>query len=206
MRLYCVRHGQSEANVLQVISNRDQPHPLTELGRQQAAQLAQSLRDLPIAKIYASPILRARQTAEIVSAALHVPVDYADGLREPDCGVMEGRSDEAAWAEHRRVIEAWLDAHDYDARIDGGESFNAVRARFAPWLDRVEAAHAPTADSILVITHGLLIYTMLSITLINADTVFAAWPPIPNTGVIIVERQPGGWVCVDWCGRTIPLN
>ena len=203
MRLYCVRHGQSEANVLQVISNRDQPHPLTELGRQQAAQLAQSLRDVPIAKIYASPILRARQTAEIVSAALRVPVDYADGLREPDCGVMEGRSDEAAWAEHRRVTEAWLDAHDYDARIDGGESFNDVRARFAPWLDRVAAAHAPTADSILVITHGLLIYTMLSVTLVNADAVFAEWRPIPNTGMIVIERMAADWVGVEWCGERL---
>ncbi len=206
MRLYFVRHGQSEANVLRVISNRDLPHPLTEVGREQAAQLAQSLTGIGFARIYASPILRARQTAEIVSAALGLPFELTAALREPDCGVMEGRADEAAWAEHHRVTEAWLGAHDYEARIEGGESFNDVRARFAPWLDRVAAEYAHTPESILVITHGLLIYTMLSITLLNADAVLAQWPPIPNTGVIIVERQPGGWACVDWCGQTIPVN
>jgi len=200
MRLYFVRHGQSEANVLKVISNRGLMHPLTELGRAQAAQLAQSLADVDFARIYASPILRARQTAEIVSTALHVPVDYVDGLREPDCGIMEGRSDEVAWAEHHRVTEAWLNAHDYDARIEGGESLNDVRARFALWLDRVVAEYAFTADSILAITHGMLIYTMLSVTLVNAKTVFAESSPIPNTGTVIVERQPMGWVCVEWCG------
>lgn len=200
MRLYFVRHGQSEANVLQVISNRDLPHPLTEVGREQAAQLAQSLAGIGLARIYASPILRARQTAEIVSAALGQPFEIADALREPDCGEMEGRADEVAWAEHRRVTEAWLEARDADAHIEGGESLNAVRARFAPWLDRLAAEYAHTAESILIITHGLLLYTMLSNILINADTVFAEWRPIPNTGTIIVEWTPAGWVGVEWCG------
>lgn len=111
MRLYFARHGQSEANVLEVISNRGLVHPLTDLGRQQAAELAQSLASVPIARIYSSPLLRAVQTAEIVSATLHVPLEIADALREPDCGIMEGRSDDAAWDEHRRVWHAWLEDH-----------------------------------------------------------------------------------------------
>lgn len=203
MKLYFVRHGQSEANVLQVISNRALPHPLTELGRQQAAQLAQSLLAIPFARLYTSPLLRARQTAEIVSAALRVPVDCVDGLREPDCGILEGRSDAAAWAEHHRVSTAWRVAHDYDARIEGGESFNDLRARFGPFLDRALAEYDHTSEAVLVITHGMLIYTMLSITLANAEATFAAWRPIPNTGTIIVERQPGGLICVEWCGVRI---
>ena len=68
MRLYFVRHGQSEANVQMVISNRDLFHPLTELGRQQAEALAQSLAEVPVAAIYSSPIVRAAQTAQIVAA------------------------------------------------------------------------------------------------------------------------------------------
>lgn len=203
MKLYFVRHGQSEANVLQVISNRALMHPLTELGRQQAAQLAQSLADIPFVRIYVSPLLRARQTAEIVSAALHVPVELVDGLREPDCGIMEGRSDEAAWAEHHRVSEAWLVARDYDTRIEGGESHNDLRARFVPFLDQVLTDYGHTSDSVLVISHGMLIYTMLSITLANAEAAFAEWRPIPNTGTIIVERQAAGWVGVEWCGVKI---
>ena len=49
MRLYFVRHGQSEANVLRVISNRDLPHHLTDMGRQQAEALARSLADVSLA-------------------------------------------------------------------------------------------------------------------------------------------------------------
>jgi probable phosphoglycerate mutase len=204
MQLYFARHGQSEANVLEVISNRGLVHPLTDLGQQQAAELAQSLAAVPIARIYSSPLLRAVQTAEIAAAALNVPFEIADALREPDCGIMEGRSDDAAWAEHRRVWNAWLADHNYDERIEGGESFNDIRARFVPFVDRLAAEHGETARPLLLISHGALIYTMLSITLVNAVAVFAEWRPIPNTGLIVVERQAAGWVCVDWCGVPAP--
>ena len=87
MRLYFVRHGQSVANVEMIISNRDLPHPLTELGRRQAEALAQSLVDVPLAAFHASPIMRARQTAQIVASIRGVPFEMADALREPDCGI-----------------------------------------------------------------------------------------------------------------------
>jgi broad specificity phosphatase PhoE len=203
MRLYFVRHGQSEANVLGVISNRGQIHPLTDLGRQQAAQMAQSLAAVPIVNIYSSPLLRAVQTAAIVSAALGVPFEVADPLREPDCGIMEGRSDDAAWAEHQRVWNAWLEGHNYDERIEGGESFNDMRARFVPFVDRLVAEHGETAHRLLFISHGTLIYAMLSIMLANAEATFAEWRPIPNTGLIVAERRAAGWVCVEWCGVKI---
>jgi broad specificity phosphatase PhoE len=200
MRLYFARHGQSEANILEVVSNRGRVHPLTGLGRQQAAQLAQALASVPIAKIYSSPLLRAIETAEIVSAALGLPFEIADALREPDCGIMEGRSDEAAWAEHRRIWTAWLEDHHYDEHLEGGESFNDVRARFEPFLDRLLVDHGQTSDQLLLISHGALIHTMLSITLANAKETFAEWRSIPNTGAIVVELRSSGLVCLDWCG------
>jgi broad specificity phosphatase PhoE len=200
MRLYFARHGQSEANILRVISNRGLVHPLTELGRPQAAELAQTLSRLSISKIYSSPLLRARQTAEIVAAALNLPVEITDALREPDCGMAEGRSDEAAWAEHHRAWAEWLDEWHYDYRIEGGESFNDLRARFVPFVDRLLAEHGDTSDQVLLISHGELLIMMLSVMLTNAAEVFAEQRSIPNTGTIVVERRAAGWVCVDWCG------
>jgi 2,3-bisphosphoglycerate-dependent phosphoglycerate mutase len=202
MKLYFVRHGQSEANLLKVISNRGLVHPLTELGRAQAAQLAQALTGLPITKIYSSPLLRAQQTAEIVSAALGLTFELADALREPDCGIAEGRSDEAAWAEHRQAWSAWLDEQRYDYRIEGGESYHDLYARFMPFIDRLLTEHGGTSDQIFLISHGQLLGMMLPAMLANATEVFAEPRSIPNTGLIVVERYSAGWVCVDWCGIT----
>ena len=203
MRLYFVRHGQSEANVQRVISNRDVYHPLTELGRQQVETLAQSLAEVTVVAIYSSPIVRATQTAQIVASRLSLPVEIVDALREPDCGIMEGRADEEAWAEHDRVIHDWLVSHRFDSSIEGGESYNDLRARFVPFIDRLVALYGSTEHNILLITHGSLLYLMLPLVLSNVDLPSVHKYPMPNTGVIIVEQQANGLVCLEWCGTSI---
>ena len=70
MRLIFARHGQSEANVLRIMSNRDLPHGLTTLGWEQAAALAQRMVEESPTALYCSPILRARQTASVVAGLL----------------------------------------------------------------------------------------------------------------------------------------
>lgn len=203
MRIYFVRHGQSVANTARVISNRNLPHPLTELGRQQATALAQSLAAVKFEQIYASPILRAVQTAEIVAAALGVPFDMADALREPDCGIMEGRADEAAWAEHKRVTLDWLLHEKFDSHLDGGESHHAVRARFVPFIQQLIDQHHGTDHNLLLIAHGSVLYMMLPVVLCNVTLAFAREQPMPNTAVIMAEERADGLVGVEWCGVKI---
>jgi probable phosphoglycerate mutase len=199
MRIYFVRHAQSEANVLRIISNRDLPHHLTNLGRQQAEVLAQSFANLPLVTIYSSPIARATETAQIVAASRGLPVEMADALREPDCGIMEGRGDEAAWAEHARATHDWLEGKS-DSRIEGGESFSDLRARFVPFIDRLVAEHGNTDHNLLLITHGSLLYLMLPLVLTNIDLASVGEYPMPNTGIIITEERAHGQVCLEWCG------
>jgi len=203
MRLYFVRHGQSEANVQMVISNRDLPHPLTELGRRQAETLARSLADVPLAVIYSSPIVRAVETAQIVAAIKGLPVEIAAALREPDCGIMEGRGDEEAWAEHDRVVHEWAVQRNFDSHIEGGESFHDLRARFVPFVERVAAAHGDTDRNVLLITHGSLLYLMLPLVLINIDFATVREYLMPNTAVIVAEKRTNGLVCLEWCGMKL---
>jgi len=203
MRIYFVRHGQSEANVLRVISNRDVPHHLTELGHQQAEALARSLTDVPLAAIYASPIVRAVETAQIVAASKGLPVQIAGALREPDCGIMEGRGDEEAWAEHDRVVRDWVVERQFDNRIAGGESYNDLRARFVPFIENLVAAHGRTDRNLLLITHGSLLYLMLPLVLANIDLASVGEYPMPNTGIIIAEESANGLMCVEWCGEKV---
>jgi broad specificity phosphatase PhoE len=199
MRIYFVRHAQSEANVQRVISNRNLSHHLTDLGRQQAEVLARSLMDMPLAAIYSSPIMRALETAQIVAASRDMPIAIADALREPDCGIMEGHGDEEAWAEHDRVVSDWV-AQQYDSRIDGGESYHDLRARFVPFVDRLVAEHGDTDHSLLLITHGSLLYLKLPLVLTNIDLISVGEYPMPNTGIIIAEERANGLVCLEWCG------
>ena len=113
MKLYFARHGESEANLLRVFSNRGLKHGLTEEGRAQARILARALQPAPVTGLYTSPLLRAVQTAEIVAEVLGLSYAITDALREYDCGVWEGRSDDAGWEEYERVLAAWIEKGDW---------------------------------------------------------------------------------------------
>lgn len=203
MRLYFVRHAESEANLLEEISNRGRKHGLTERGRVQAAALADNLRPARADKIYTSPLLRAVQTAEILASALGLAVETSDTLREYDCGILEGQSDPASWALHRQVRLAWLEQGDWEQRIPGGESFLDMRARFEPFIQRL--LQSPRDASLILVGHGGLYTCMLPLILANVSFAFATVQTFPNTAYVLAHSQPdGSLLCLEWCGVPVP--
>ena len=206
MRLIFARHGQSEANLLRIFSNRDLLHPLTPLGREQALQLAHRLQAEPISQIFVSPILRARQTAEIVSAGLGVPIILTDALREYDVGVLEGTSDPSGWDLYDEILREWVDHHHWDRGFAGGESFNDMRRRFLPFIEGLVSQSKNSAQTLLLVTHGGLLRCMLPLVLANIDFPFALRNGIPNTATIQAEPIGENLICTDWCGLNPPLT
>jgi probable phosphoglycerate mutase len=205
MRLYFARHGESEANLLRIISNRDLPHGLTALGRQQAAGLAAQLAGAGLTAMYASPLLRARQTAEILSEHLGLPFKISAALREYDCGVLEGKSDPESWRLHQKLREDWLIRHQWDSAITDGERFDDIRRRFLPFVQGLVEAAGPAERSILLIGHGGLYQCMLPLLLTDIHFAWAAHQPFPNTAYVLAESRPGGLVCLDWCGNQLEV-
>jgi broad specificity phosphatase PhoE len=197
MKLYFVRHGESEANTLSVISNRGLRYGLTDVGRQQAAALAARLKDIRFAKIVSSPLLRAIQTAEIVSHELGVPYQVTDALREYDCGSLEGQSFQAHWDDYLRLSRDWQ-AGKWDNHFQGGESLLDIQARFVPFIERI-TRECGEADNILLVSHGGTLLGALPIMLTNIDHSSAYAHHLGNTDIIIAEAQPHGWVCLSWC-------
>lgn len=198
MKLYFVRHGESEANVLKVISNRGLKHGLTARGRQQTAELAESLRGAGARRIFSSPLLRAIQTAEILSDALGIDYVVTDALSEFDCGIAEGRSDPEAWELHRRLMEEWLEGGNRAARIEQGESFFDIQGRFVPFIEQLVEEQEEPGDSVLV-GHGGLYLCMLPAVLWNVGAEDAL--PFPNAAYVLAEARPEGLSCLEWCGR-----
>jgi probable phosphoglycerate mutase len=128
MQLYFVRHGESEANVRQVFSNsdRDTAFGLTDVGQAQVEGLAGRLAGIPFAAFYCSPVLRARQSADIVSARLGIDYVVTPAIAEYDVGELEGKSDAASWQRYYAVRQAWFRDKEWTARIEGGESFEDI--------------------------------------------------------------------------------
>jgi probable phosphoglycerate mutase len=199
MRFYFVRHGESEANVSKQFSNKmHELHPLTARGREQAEKLAGTLRAIKFNAIYASPLLRARQTAEIVNQHHGLAIQVTLALSEHDAGDFEGRADDAAWEEYSQLFERWILRHELDARIPNGESFNEMRARFIPFIADVTQKYADSDTNILFVGHAGIFHSMLPLLLSNVGYAFGSQHILGNTGVIVVEQQKGDLVCLEW--------
>ena len=198
MKLYFVRHGESEANTRRVISNRESQFGLTDLGRQQANTLAEGLKDIPIRAIFSSPVLRARQTADILSQSLGQPYQVTEALREYDCGILEEQSDDASWGLHREIYEDWTLHHNYLRKPDGGENFLEIQDRFLPFIKSLTLDGLHTDHHILFVGHGGLFQLMLPLVLTDIDDLFVRSHGINHTDCIIAEQLPAGLICLQW--------
>ncbi|MDX1414756.1 MAG: histidine phosphatase family protein [Candidatus Promineifilaceae bacterium] len=202
MKLLITRHGESEANVRQIISNRDLQHVLTQKGKEQALQLADDLAAYDVNDIYCSPILRARETAEIVACRLELGFTITDALLEFDCGMMEGRGDAEAWQAHSATVRAWDVYRQYDRCIPpDGESFHDMQDRFLPFMAEITGQSEGTATDILLISHGGMLHQMLPLFLANIDRDFTRRNQLKNCALVVAEEGNGGWRCVEWSGR-----
>ncbi|MFF0635030.1 bifunctional RNase H/acid phosphatase [Nocardia sp. NPDC004151] len=160
-RLLLLRHGQTELSVERRYSGRGNP-PLTELGRQQAANAAAMLaRKGGIEAIVCSPLGRARETAEAAGKALGLPVRVLEGLTETDFGAWEGMTFLEAREQDPELHGQWLG--DPSTPAPGGESFDQVRERVES-VRRDLVALYPGAN-VLVVSHVTPIKTLLQLAL-----------------------------------------
>jgi probable phosphoglycerate mutase len=204
VRLYFVRHGESEANVTRTFANWGAGYPLTETGAAQARELADLLHPEGITHLYASPVLRARQTAELLSERLGCPVQVTHCLREFDVGRYEGTSGEAGWREYDDVVRAW-GRGDSHRRVDYGESMDDMRLRFVPFVREV-LEHGQPEDRVVLVSHGGLYLSMLPLVLANVAAGYAMQHVLGHTACIVAESRDAELVCVDWCGSSGPFG
>ena len=113
-----LRHGETDWNA-QGISQGNIDIPLNAVGVAQARAAAEKLRNRGIATIVASPLSRARVTAEFVGEALGLPVALDPDLREVSFGVQEGQAMSGWFAD-------WVNGA---FTPEGAETFAALRHR-----------------------------------------------------------------------------
>ena len=143
MKLLIARHGETAWNVSNKVSGRTDV-PLTEKGLQQAQLLAQNAVGKGIEVIIASPLLRARQTAQAVSDAIGVPVQIDERLMELDFGIFEG--------EPRSTPAYVYTRTQFPTRFPGGESSFLLAHRVYACLEDMKRTYDP--KTVLLVCHG----------------------------------------------------
>jgi probable phosphoglycerate mutase len=166
MSVLLARHGETDWNTAKRIQGTTDI-PLNDNGLKQAQLLYQSLagEKVNVSRIYCSRQKRALKTAETVSAYYKVPVQVIHGLEEMNFGIFEGHTWEEIAALYPDELDQWQSDKRYH-RVPDGESCQDLLERLFLAFEQIagEAEAATSAgDDILIITHGMVILSLLTL-------------------------------------------
>lgn len=147
MRLYLLRHGETEANIARICQGQT-PGKLTPLGEEQAKRAAKRLKDVPFDMILVSDLNRTKQTAApIIATHPEAQVVYEPRIRERNQGVYEGKEYGLFSDDIKR-----LGVNPQTHVPKGGESFRMVGERAKNYFDELIEQHK--GKNVLVVSHG----------------------------------------------------
>ena len=183
MKLYIIRHGQTDWNIAKKIQGR-QDIPLNERGRYQAGCLKKAMEDRPVTAVFSSPQIRAMETAKAVPSSSGSVVIPVKDLMEINYGSWEGKTEEELLQEDRALYEAWW-SHPAETAPPGGESISQVNERCQKAWKEIKPQL--TGDAAIVAHGGLLAHFMEQ--LLGNESV-AASTVAHNASITTIEYEP----------------
>jgi broad specificity phosphatase PhoE len=190
LRLFVVRHGETEwVRERRFAGSRD--IPLTAAGREQCAAVARALTSTTVAAVYASPLERARASAEVIAQPHSMPVRIVPAFSEMSFGSWEGLTRAEVQARYPEAWAQWRTApHAFSAV--GGETVQQVAERVTAGVTALQQAHRE--QTIVLVSHGVvarvIVLGALGLGLDRLWTLDAA-----PAGITEIEYEPG-WATV----------
>lgn len=149
MKLFFVRHGQSESNKKGVLTGHIDVS-LSDEGIEQVKKTSLEISS-DFQEIYSSDLIRCKQTAEIINKKLNTSIMYDYRLRERNFGSLAGKS----WGEVGQDLKEIDKNQQYDYRPYGGEHVEEVRERVFSCIEEIKTKHPN--KKILIVTSGGII-------------------------------------------------
>ena len=157
-RIFLIRHGATILTAEDRFAGATDV-PLSDEGREQARRLGKRLAEVKISAVYASPLGRTVETAQLLAKPHGIEVLKRDALREISHGNWEQMTRREVEEKFPGEMAAW-DRDPYTFAPKGGETGLAVTARALPALMEIVAHHA--GENVLVVSHKATIRLLLS--------------------------------------------
>jgi len=155
MKLILIRHGETKEGKRGIILGQ-MPGTLSIKGKATAKQIASFIKstDINPSVIFSSDLRRAKETAEIITKTLKLPIKYDQLLRERSAGQVEGKSEkEINWKEYEKKKKSFR-------RHPEGESFNEVKARAMEFIKKINKIKN---KDIIVVSHSVFLSMLLAV-------------------------------------------
>ncbi len=188
---YIFRHGQSSYNLAGRTQGRTNDSVLTQLGREQAREVGQKLKNCGIEVIVTSPLERARETAKLANETLNVPLLVDERFIEVDVGEIEGMHYTEIQEKYGEKYQQWrsLDCKYENMCFEGGETKKQVRQRVFGGLE--DYAKNSAYDVIAVSSHGIMLTQVLIAMKVGVVDV-------KNGAILHICYDNDVWRVVEW--------
>lgn len=162
MRLYLIRHGETEWNVAKRLQGRSNI-PLNNEGKRLARITSKAIADVPFTKIYTSPLKRAYETADIIRGSRDIPIILDERIIEIGFGEYEGLCcAKQGYSIPDKDFMNFFEKPEAYKPPKGAESIEALRERTADFLKEIVYNNDMNNETILVSTHGAALRGLLS--------------------------------------------
>ena len=151
--LYIIRHGRTEWNKIHKLQGRTDI-PLNEEGISQAEEAAEKYKDVHFDIAFCSPLIRARQTADILLKGRNIRIEYDDRLREMSFGIYEG-IENCFDIPDCPVNVLFKDPANYKG-VPDGETLEDLFKRTGEFLDEKIEPLLKEKKDILIVGHGAM--------------------------------------------------
>ena len=161
MRIYLVRHGETEWNKVGKLQGQCDV-PLNEYGISLAEKTAQGLSDVAFDAAFSSPLSRAKETARIILGKRDIPLILDDRLKEIGFGVMEAADYITARQDTENPIHKFFRTPANYRPPEGGESFDQLYQRTAEFLKEKITSLEGKYETVLIAGHGAMNRSILN--------------------------------------------
>ncbi|MED4130233.1 histidine phosphatase family protein [Shouchella miscanthi] len=202
MKLYFIRHGESEGNKQGKIQGT-MDFPLSDLGERQADAVAEFTKSLSIDQIYTSDLTRALHTAQAITKKHNQSLKETTLLREVHLGSIQGKTREDIYTLYPHLKGKPLVGAD----IEGSETTDDLSERCEQLFALLKEKHA-NDESVLLVSHGGFISMVLTYLIVGKQWGEASRPfVIGNTSVSLVEWDlESNRFYIDYTNRTAHLE
>ena len=145
MKIYYVRHGQTDLNLAKKMQGGGTEKELNETGISQAYNTKKELENVKYNLVICSPMKRAKQTAEIINEGRDIPIITDERIRERKLGKLEGH-------EITEEIEHQIWDYDLNYQIPDGENLHDFEKRILEFFEDIKKKYPD--KTVLIVAHG----------------------------------------------------
>lgn len=181
-RIILIRHGQTEWNIDGRLNSSTDLN-LSPQGRQDLTTIREVLSGVQIDRVISSPLLRAKETAQIVAPNLEIETDPR--LVEVDFGPFEGKNPQD-FSDNPLAESFRLWRQEPEPIIpEGAEDFHDAARRGQDFLDSLQ----PVEDTILVVSHGVFLRVLICGSILNCNPCFYRRLRIDNGRISVIQWE-----------------